>query len=175
METGGVAQPGQADAIAGNAIQEADEYIKALKKDSKAKAKEALSYQTESFESKASEYQEEARDICQREVAHVEQTLEADAWSAIDAKNADITSLRSRLIAAQETAKTESAQKADLLAQANALLDQQRATSMQNEAASGESFRKPRMPMRPVSKHRSFLSRLKPRQNSTVRRQPLLG
>jgi len=115
----------QAAAVQGRAA--AIDFAEAVKLDTQEKAKEALEFQNRNFETKASEYQEAARDICQTEVAQAKAVLEADAFSALGQKDQEIAGLASTLQFAENIANEEAQQKELLFKQARETLDRQEA------------------------------------------------
>ena len=120
---------------------QANKFIRSVREETAQKAKAALRFQTEAYEKHASEFSEKARDICQLEVAQKSAAIEAEAYSALNARDAalleqqaSVNDLRTNLNRAQETANAEAAQKAALILEAQMALKLQGENLLQQEA-----------------------------------------
>ena len=96
---------------------EVESYIKGVKVDALNKAKALLADQRSGFERAANEFEEHARDECQKEVARSKAVITSEAISAIQQREtmlngeaSNAANLRSHLTQAQQIANEEAEQ-----------------------------------------------------------------
>ena len=109
-------------------------------------AVQALEYQRSLFANVANEYKRNAEDVCQAEVAQSTASVEAAAWSHLNAQRAElnnaqqfVTSLRGSLNSAEQLAINESSQNRSIREQAVAEFASLRETSEHNEKQTSDA------------------------------------
>ena len=114
---------------------EAQAYAESIQEQARRKARELHESQTKHFEKRAAEYEEEARDIFQREVAQTEADIVAQAESALQARDRalqveqnSIENLRSHLLHAQSVATAEATELEKVISEAREAFQAQGAT-----------------------------------------------